>query len=92
MQIKNNLGSGFTEPPNYPNVVGFRLVDMFMGVLTTDKKDEVLTSFSQRCGKLCLVIATTAFGMSVDCPDIRKIIHWGMLATLEEYVQEIGSS
>ena len=28
--------------------------------------------------------------MGVDIPDIRQIIHWGMPATLEEYVQEVG--
>ena len=28
--------------------------------------------------------------MRVDCPDIRRIIHWGMPTTLEEYVQETG--
>ena len=86
------MGSVFTEPPNYPNVVGFRLVDMFSRVLTTAKKEEVLVSFSKKSGKLRLVIATTAFAMGVDCPDIRRIIHWGMPATLEEYVQETGRS
>ena len=92
MQIKQKMGSGFTEPPNYPNVVGFRLVDMFSRVLTTAKKEEVLASFSQKGGNLRLVIATTAFGMGVDCPDIHRILHWGMPATLEEYVQETGRS
>ena len=28
--------------------------------------------------------------MGVDCPDIHRIIHWGMPSTLEEYVQETG--
>ena len=92
MQLKQKLGFGFTEPPAYPNVVGFRLVDMYTRVLTADKKDEVLACFSQKDGKLRIVIATTAFGMGVDCPDIRRIIHWGMPATLEEYVQETGRS
>ena len=27
--------------------------------------------------------------MGIDCPDIRRIVHWGMPATLE-YVQETG--
>ena len=38
------------------------------------------------------MIATTAFGMGVDCPNIRRIIHWGLPTTLEEYVQETGRS
>lgn len=48
--------------------------------------------FTQVNGKLRIVIATTAFGMGVDCPDIRRVIHWGIPSTLEEYVQETGRS
>ena len=92
MLLKHKMGDGFTEPPGYPNLSGFRLVDMFTAVLTTEKKEEVLESFAKSSGKLRLVIATTAFGMGIDCPDIRKIIHWGIPSTLEEYVQETGRS
>ena len=46
--------------------------------------------FKRTDSKLCFVIATTAFGMGVDCPNIRRIIHWGLPTTLEEYVQETG--
>ena len=31
-----------------------------------------------------------SFGMGINCPDIRRIIHWGTPTTLEEYVQETG--
>lgn len=58
----------------------------------TSKKEEVLKLFSECNGKLRLIIATTAFGMGIDCPDIRRIIHWGTPATLEEYVQETRRS
>lgn len=34
-----------------------------------------------------LIIGTSAFGMGVDCPDIRQIYHWG---PLEEYAQKVG--
>lgn len=65
-------------------------MDMFSRVLTNEKKDEVLHSFSKKESVLRLVIATTAFGMGIDCPNIRKVIHWGVPSTLEEYVQETG--
>uniref|UniRef100_A0A1X7VAD3 DNA 3'-5' helicase n=1 Tax=Amphimedon queenslandica TaxID=400682 RepID=A0A1X7VAD3_AMPQE len=41
-------------------------------------------------GHLRVIIATTAFCMRIDCPDIRMIYHWGPPATLEEYAQETG--
>ena len=28
--------------------------------------------------------------MGVDCPGIRRIVHWGLPSNIEEYVQEIG--
>ncbi len=86
------MGEDFTEPPVYPNLVNFRLVDMFTKVLTTSKKEEVLKLFSEPDGKLRLVIATTAFGLGIDCPDIRRVLHWGSPTTPEEYVQEAGRS
>ena len=66
------------------------IVDIFTRVSTNAKKGEVVQSFAEVGGRLRLVLATTAFGMGIDCPDIRHIIHWGLPTTLEEYVQETG--
>ena len=85
MVIKCSLGSYITDPPGCPNVKGHRLVDMFTRVLSVSKKEDVLNSFTSVDSTLRLVIATTAFGMGIDCPDIRTIIHWGMPSSVEEY-------
>ena len=90
--LKQEMGSRFTEPSGYPNITGYRLLDMFSRVQTAAKRDEVLQSFSEIGGKLRLIIATTAFGMGLDCADVRRIFHWGLPSTLEEYVQESGRS
>ena len=52
---------------------------MFSRAMTNEKKDQVLKQFCSVGAKLGLVVATTAFGLGIDCPDIRQVIHWGIL-------------
>ena len=56
--------------------------------LDAETRDRVQRAFQS--GDLQVVVATIAFGMGIDKPDIRTIIHAGLPGTLEGYYQEIG--
>ena len=53
-------------------------------------KEEIVQIFTKETSGLRVVIATVAFGMGIDSPSVRQVIHLGPPTDLESYVQETG--
>ena len=87
--FKRNLGQKFTVSSS-PDVAGYRLVDMYTKCTEAHVKESIVSSFPALDSNLRVVVATIAFGMGLDCPNISHVIHWGPSSTIEDYVQEIG--
>ena len=88
--FKFYLGKNFTSPPNSPDLTKYRLVDMYTRCTEVKVKEAILNSFCKPDGKLRIVIGTIAFGMGLDCADVRQTIHWGLSSDVESHIQETG--
>ena len=62
--------------------------EAYHGGMPNQKRKEVLTNWLKE--KTKLVIATNAFGMGIDKPNVRKVVHFHLPESLESYSQEIG--
>ena len=66
---------------------GFRAVPYHAG-LTRARRATTLQAFLE--GQVGVVVATCAFGMGIDKPDVRLVVHWSLPPTPESYYQEAG--
>lgn len=73
--LAQQLSSGFSAAPYHAGLDGKR-------------RERVQQEFLG--GKLDVIVATIAFGMGVDKPDIRTVIHTALPGSVEGYYQEIG--
>ncbi|HVV20399.1 MAG TPA: helicase-related protein, partial [Pseudonocardiaceae bacterium] len=60
----------------------------YHGGMTAAARADVQDRFF--AGALDVVVATSAFGMGIDKPDIRTVVHAGVPASIDDYYQEIG--
>jgi len=85
------LGKEATEPVGVLMALPYCwLVDMFTACTHPTVKKAILDTFPKRDSVLRVVVATIAFGMGLDCPNVRKVIHWGPSSDVESYIQETG--
>ena len=60
----------------------------FHGGLPPETRKDVQRRFIQ--GDLRVIAATNAFGMGIDKPDVRLVVHASIPGSLENYIQEAG--
>jgi ATP-dependent DNA helicase RecQ len=63
-------------------------IDKYHGRMKASERKENQEAFM--AGDLKAIVATNAFGMGIDKPDIRFVVHYQMPGSLEAYYQEAG--
>jgi ATP-dependent DNA helicase RecQ len=58
--------------------------------MDNEKREQIQNKFMD--GTIACIVATIAFGMGIDKKDIRRIIHYDLPKSIENYSQEIGRS
>ncbi len=66
---------------------GFSVLNYHAGLSDTDRTNNQ-KSFIQ--GHVNIMVATVAFGMGINKPDVRFVIHYDLPKSIEQYYQEIG--
>jgi ATP-dependent DNA helicase RecQ len=80
-----NLWSFFTH-----HLENKELVQMYMSTTADRMKKKIALDFKEENSIIRILIATSAFGLGVDCRGIRRVVHLQPPHDLDEYVQEIG--
>ena len=72
---------------NWFKSLGYSAAAYHAGVVTTERRS---IENNWIIGKIQFVICTSAFGMGIDKPDVRWVLHCHAPELLAEYIQEVG--
>jgi superfamily II DNA helicase RecQ len=79
-QVQHGLKTVGLDIPFYHSKLG-----------TPTERDMLLGRFTGRIQPAVpVIICTNAFGMGLDVPDVRLVVHWQHPASVEDYLQEFG--
>ena len=81
--VGKKMFHGNIEPQN-------RVVDMYHAGTPTAVKNHISENMANDNGHIRVLISTIAFGMGVNCKQVRRVVHFGPSKTVESYIQECG--
>lgn len=66
----------------------FAQVGFYHAGMSQSERDQIQENY--QAGILKILVATNAFGMGVDQPDVRLVVHYNMPANIDSLYQEMG--
>ncbi len=88
--FSNMLGKKQYFPLGAPHKSENRLFTKYHAEYSQHEKERLTNDLISNVSTTRVLFVTIAFGLGIDLPFIRQVIHIGMPRTMEEYFQEIG--
>lgn len=86
----NKMGAQQYFPVGAKQKASNRLFAQYHAHYPSSEKENLIKALTSQVSPTRVIFATIAFGMGIDLPNIRKVIHVGLPNTMEEYFQEVG--
>jgi ATP-dependent DNA helicase RecQ len=69
---------------------GFSRLRVFHGATSGADRDAALDAWAGRTPTADVMVATSAFGLGVDVPDVRTVVHACLPESIDRFYQEVG--
>jgi superfamily II DNA helicase RecQ len=67
-----------------------KLIGTFYAGLCSKNQKTIIQNFVKEESTIRLIICTVVFGLGVNIPDVRFVVHWGACDSALQYWQEVG--
>ena len=84
------MGKEQYHPPSANPVAKNRLFTQYHAQYPEDERKWIVHELVNGTSNRRVLFVTVAFGMGIDCNNIRRIVHSGVPYTMEEYCEEVG--
>ena len=88
--FSNKMGCLQYHPIGAAPIATNRMFSQFHAQYPDHEHERIVRDLVSSDSKLRIMFVTVAFGIGIDVPNIRRVIHIGVPYTLEEYFQEAG--
>ena len=90
LHFSSELGNMQYEPFDAEQVAKNRLFTQYHAQYPKHQQERIMDELVNNKCKHRVFFVTVAFGIGIDCPNIRRVVHLGVPYTMEEYFQEAG--
>ena len=90
LYFSENMGKDQYYPANAEPLAKNRLFSQYHAQYPEHERARIIEELVKGTSTHRVLFVTIAFGLGIDCNDIRRIIHIGVPYTMEDYYQEVG--